>query len=314
MLGLGMMSLTALGFMQFSEMQANNQRVAESSMEMGQLMGHANYAFQARSACINTFDGKIIGDTITEVKDRNKKVLFDTSYNVSHLGIVEMKVVNIDVPVPYADKATGNVNLEVTFEKKLKKPVRVMKRFPFFVTVNKHGAIIDCYSADTALKEELCEDLNGKLVNGKCESSIVMCANEVGEKGIKDTVSGSYGTKTESFIRYYSSGNPYKTMKLPGCGKGDVSDSAFQSCIGFVYLDEYGKGGGPDAWTSCGNTGGSWPKTTNELVEGHNCTLSEQGNIEWCGKGGSDGSYGIYTCGKELSKYIFIKNCDKPQT
>ena len=58
--------------------------------------------------------------------------------------------------------------------------------------------------------------------------------------------------------------------------------------------------------------GGSFPLENTTWYPGQVCTRVEHhNNLEWCGKGGADGSWAKYSCGQGLDQYVFKNNCDQ---
>lgn len=157
----------------------------------------------------------------------------DKNINYDHLVVKKINVVNDTIPEPFVDGAEGELKLTILYEKQTKTPRELLKNFPFSVTVSSTGKITDCYSLDTELKESVCDDIGGSMVAGKCKvAQRVLCSNTLGERGAKDSISASFAGVITTYVRYYSSPT-YKVLVWPGCGVGNVNDSAFKACMGW---------------------------------------------------------------------------------
>ena len=305
----GLMGAMAIGFVKIMDSQQTSMKYYEASMAMTELVSRSKWHMQSRDACIASFDTASVGGQITVFRDRNKKPLLVVGApNKEGLYIENMTLVNDDIAEPFTNGSEGNIELVVNFKKKYGKTYRsIGQRFKFYVTVDSAGAIIDCYAAESALKEELCQEMGGTLEGGKCTlSSNTMCSNAVGERGIKNTVSASYKGTSQKYYVYYSSGNSplLRFVKDPGCGTGNVNDSAFYKCMNAA--------GGQFA--SCGNAGTDsvFPTPNSSWFSGIKCIRTNKGHdLEWCGKGGIDGSWATYSCGQDEDKYTFNIDCDK---
>ena len=301
MIAIGIMGITAVGFMQIIGNQTQAKMSMESSFELSRKMLSLTYAFQSRDACINTFETTGVGDPIDKIIDGSKREILKKGSVEDFLEVTSMKLVNKSIPEPFVDDAQGEVTLVIEFTKKLKEDLVREKSISLQVKVDNTGKIKDCYSLDSSLKDTLCTELGGDLVDGKCEpKNTVLCENTLGEKGVKGSVSASYTGELKEYIRYYSSGRSTLFKAAPACGVGNVNDGSFMKCSGWNVLT-----GG------CGKAGGSFPLTNDTWLTGQVCTRTQHGdNLEWCGKGGSDGSWGKYSCGQKLDDYIFDKKCD----
>lgn len=166
---LGGLSLVVV---QMSEIGMKSSARSEAGMEINLFMADIDKRLKGTTMCEDTFAGTPMAATvdITEFTLAGSPVFAEGS-KYGKLTIVDLLLRNDNVNL--SGDATGTAYLEVKIKKSNASGGREMiKKIPLLVNTDSSNNIKSCIS-DTniiiaTLKEEICNDLGGSLVSGRC--------------------------------------------------------------------------------------------------------------------------------------------------